>query len=270
MAVLRSAVRGGDRRPAAYNRGMWDPRFDQVEHRPWALPSGRYAMTMTWSRLLFAHWPLDPAVLRPLVSPALELETIDGAAWVGVVPFRMEHVGLRGLPRPPRLSSFLELNVRTYVTAGGRPGVFFFSLDAANPIAVRIARCWFGLPYFDARMRASDDGGWTAYASERRHRGFPAGELRARFRPAGPAYRSEPGSLEAWLTERYCLYSVDRRGRARRGEIHHVPWPLQPAEAEFAANTVVDAHGFRLPDSPPLLHYVDRIDVAAWNPVLVG
>lgn len=223
-------------------------------------------MAMSWHDLLFAHWPISVETLRPLVPSSLDVDRYDGQGWVGVVPFRMSNVGPRGAPPTPWLSAFLELNVRTYVTAGGKPGVYFFSLDAANPVAVAVARRWFHLPYFCARMRLTDNGDWIAYQSQRTHRGFPPGAFLGRYRATGPVCQSAPGSLEHWLTERYCLYAVDRRGGAYRGEIHHAPWPLQAAEAEIAVNTVADGHGLSLPGKPLLLHFAQRLDVVAWSP----
>src|SRR4051812_45302919 len=223
-----------------------------IDHRPWPLPSSPWYMRMSWHDLLFAHWPIAPETLQPLIPAGLTLDTFDGQAWVSVVPFRMSEVVLRQAPELPWLSAFLELNVRTYVTIDDKPGVWFFSLDAANPIAVAVARRWFHLPYFRARMGLQRDGDWIAYHSERRHRGFPLGEFRGRYRPTGPSYLSQHGSLETWLTERYALYSADLHGRIFRGDVHHVPWPLQPADAEIAVNTVCDAHGFRLPEIAPV------------------
>jgi uncharacterized protein len=249
---------------------MWSDVLRQTEHRPWPLPAGRPLMTMTWLNLLFAHWPLEPALLRPLVPPALELETFDGAAWIGIVPFDMHNVGSYQLRRLPLHFAFPEINVRTYVRIGDRPGVFFFSLDAANRMAVRAARLGAHLPYFDARITVQADGDSTVYRSERRHRGFPGGEFRSRYGPTGGVYRSAAGTLEHWLTERYCLYSVDQQGRARRCEINHAQWPLQPAAVEIELNTVADAHGIALPNLPPLLHFAKRLDVLAWKPMLAG
>jgi uncharacterized protein YqjF (DUF2071 family) len=213
------------------------------------------------------HWPVPAAALRPLVLPGLDLDTFAGEAWLGVVPFRMTGIRHRLGPALPWVSAFAELNVRTYVTAGGRPGVWFFSLDAANPLAVRVARWQFRLPYFDARMAAAADGAdGVRYASERTHRGAPPAGFAARYRPTGPAYRSDAGTLEHWLTERYCLYAADARGRVFRGEVEHAPWPLQPAEAEVERNTMGDQIGVRLPDAaPPLLHFARRVDVVAWG-----
>jgi len=244
---------------------MWGRVAREVAHRPWPLPRRPWAMRMAWEDLLFAHWPLPAAALRPLVPPALELETFEGQAWVGVVPFRMADVGLRGLAAPGA-SRFPELNLRTYVRVGGKPGVFFFSLDAASPLAVASGRRFFRLPYYRARMRCRTDGEGIAYASRRDHPGAPPAEFVGRYRPTGPVFRAELGSLEHWLTERYCLYAVDRRGRVSRGEVHHAPWPLQPAEAAFERLTLDAAVGFALPAIPPLLHFARRLDVAAWLP----
>jgi uncharacterized protein YqjF (DUF2071 family) len=244
------------------------PSLAEVEHRPWPLPPRPWIMAQSWHDLLFAHWRVDAAALGALLPPGLALDTFAGEAWVGVVPFRMSGIRLRGLPAVPGTSAFPELNVRTYVTDGEHPGVWFFSLDAAHALAVRVARRWFHLPYFDARMRCDADGAGIDYASERTHRGAPPAALRARYRPTGEVSRASPGSLERWLTERYCLYARSPRGLLR-GEIHHAPWPLQPAAAEIETNTMAAAVGIPLPDEPPLLHFARRIDVVCWAPVRV-
>lgn len=249
---------------------MWDRLLQITDHRPWPLPPGPYAMTMTWERLLFAHWPIPIASMRDLVPESLELDTWEGSAWIGIVPFGMRNVSPRRVPAAPWISAFLELNVRTYVTIGNRPGVFFFSLDAANPVAVEVARRWYHLPYFNARMSAAQQGDAIDYRSTRTHRNAPSGELVARYRPTGPLYHSTAGTHEAWLTERYCLYAVARDGSVYRGEIQHERWPLRRAEAEFHSNMVASGFGITLPDVSPILHYVDSLDVLAWNPVRVS
>jgi uncharacterized protein YqjF (DUF2071 family) len=236
-----------------------------TDHRPWPLPSGPWVMEQRWHELLFAHWALDPAVLRGAVPPSLPLDLHDGEAWIGVVPFRMSHVTPRGVPPVPGLSAFPELNVRTYVTLDGKPGVFFFSLDAANPLAVAAART-LHLPYYYARMSVRRRGDWVDYASRRLPPGARPAELRASYRPTGPVYNARPGSLAYFLTERYCLYTVDRRGRVSRLEIHHPPWPLQNAEADLRLNTTTAPLGLRLPETGPLLHYAARQDMVAWPP----
>ena len=250
----------------------WERIVADTAHRPWPLPARPWAMTMTWRDLLFAHWSFAPEVVRSRLPQALELDTFDGRAWVGVVPFRMERVGPRGLgalpARLPGPRAFPELNVRTYVRHQGKPGVWFWSLDAASAAAVWGGRTFFHLPYFRAEMTVGERGGWVDYRSRRTDRRIGAGELAGRYRPAGESFRARPGSLEHWLTERYCLYAVDRRGRVRRGEIHHPPWPLAEAEAEFGVLTVADAHALRLEGEPggrtPLLHFAARLDVVAW------
>ena len=205
-------------------------------------------------------------MLRGKIPAPLELDTFEGQAWIGVVPFRMSGVRLRGTPAIPFLSAFPELNVRTYVVAEGKPGVWFFSLDAANRIAVAAARAWFHLPYFRARMSCEERGGWIEYRCGRAHRGAPCGVFSGRYRPTGEVFSARAGSLEHFLTERYCLYAMKERGEVLRGEIHHAPWALQPAEAEFGSNTMPEADGVYVPPAKPLLHFSHRQDVVVWNP----
>jgi len=222
-------------------------------------------MAQSWHDLLFTHWPVEAALLRPLLPPQLQIDTFEGCAWLAVVPFRMTGVRLRGTPSVPWLSAFPELNVRTYVTCGRKPGVWFFSLDASNSLAVVIARAWFHLPYFRARMTCAEHEGWIHYASERTHRGAPAASLKGRYRPVGRVFCPQPGTLEHFLTERYCLYTTNARAQIIRGEIHHPPWPLQPAEAELARNSMTGSLDITLTPHP-LLHFARRQDVLVWPP----
>jgi len=217
-------------------------------------------MAQTWHDLLFAHWPIPIELMRPLVPPQLELDTFDRQAWVGVVPFWMSGVRTRGLPAIPGLSRFPELNVRTYVTYGGKPGVYFFSLDAANLPAVCTARALYHLPYFRARMKADGAGEKVVYSSSRRRANA---EFRGRYAPCAPLQLRQPGTIELWLTERYCLYTV-HQGDVYRGEIHHLRWPLQDARAEIEINSMAGAANIMLPDTPPLLHFARRLDVLIW------
>ena len=206
------------------------------------------------------------ALTRPDIPDALQIDTFDGQAWIAVVPFRMSGVRLRATPPLPWLSAFPELNVRTYVTADRKPGVWFFSLDARNPAAVAIARAWFHLPYFRARMKCEDRDGRIHYSSERTHHGASPAALRVSYRPVGEIFEAKPGTLEHFLTERYCLYSADSRGRLYRGEIHHQPWQLQIAEANFQQNSMTEAAGIALPSHNPFLHFARRQDVVVWRP----
>ncbi len=245
------------------NRTRWETIARDDAHRPWPPPDRPWSISQTWSDLLFAHWPVPTSVLRPKVPAGLELDTFDGEAWIAIVPFRMSNVAFRRAPRRQRLV-FPELNVRTYVVAGDKPGVWFFSLDAASTLAVATARAVFHLPYFRARMHMRDDEGWIGYSSDR-FPGAPGARFAGRYQPTGPVYQSAPGTLEHWLTERYCLYAASRTGRIFRGEINHGPWPLQSATAEVAVNTMTAAHGISL-SGPPLLHFTRRIDMVAWWP----
>jgi uncharacterized protein YqjF (DUF2071 family) len=233
-------------------------------HRPWELPSRPWLLAMRWHDLLFMHWPVPHDRLRSLIPPALSIDTFDGTAWIGVTPFRMTGVRPRAMPSLPWLSAFPELNVRTYVTIAGKPGVWFFSLDAANPVAVRIARLVFRLPYYDARMSSEPSGDAVRYASVRTHRGAPTAAFRGTYQPLGPVHHAASGTLDHFLTERYCLYTIDRHGQVWRGDIHHARWPLQPAVSEVEVNTMVGALGLMLPDVQPLLHFARRLDVVAW------
>lgn len=240
--------------------------LNEIEHRPWPLPSGPWIMAQSWHDLLFAHWPVPVADLRPHIPSRLEIDTFDEQAWIAVVPFRMSGVRLRGTPNFPRLSAFPELNVRTYVTLGGKPGVWFFSLDAANPVAVAIARAWFHLPYFNANMICQEHDGAVHYQSERTHKNASLAILRVRYKPSGDIFLPKAGSLEHFLTERYCLYTRDGDGRLTRAEINHLSWRLQVAEAEFEENTMAKAAGIALPEQKPLLHFSKRQDVVVWRP----
>ena len=217
-------------------------------------------MAQTWHDLLFAHWPIAAEALRPLVPRELPLDTFDGRSWIAIAPFHMSGIRARGVPALPGLSRFPELNVRTYVSLDGKPGVFFFSLDAASAIAVWAARAFYRLPYFHARMSVKAESDHIEYVSKRSR---DTAEFRSTYQPNAPVQMRPRGSLEHWLTERYCLYTVAER-RVYRAESHHLPWPLQNAAAKFAANTMGSAAGVSLPQVPPLLHFSKRLDVLIW------
>jgi uncharacterized protein YqjF (DUF2071 family) len=242
-------------------------RLPPADHRPWPPPDDPWIMKQTWRNLLFAHWPLPARVLRPLVPAGLQLETFEAQAWLGITPFVLTGLRPRAAPAIPGVSEFPEINVRTYVTAGGKPGVFFFSLDAGSMLAVTGARLVYSLPYFRAmfalRTGARDS---IVYGSRRTHRGAPRAEFSAEYRPTGEPSHARKGTLAHWLTERYCLYAVDRRGGLHRAEIHHPPWLLQPAEARIQRNTMTQGLGIELPDVPPLLHFSKHLDVHVWAP----
>jgi uncharacterized protein YqjF (DUF2071 family) len=229
-------------------------------HRPFRVADGSWVMGQTWRRLLFAHWDLAPEVMRELVPAELPLDLHDGRAWLGVTPFEMEGVRPRGLPPAPLVSRFPELNVRTYVLRDGRPGIHFFSLDTSNRPTVAGARGVYRLPYFRARMRVRARSGWIEY--EHRRSAGPEAAFSARYRPVAPAALAAPGSLEHWLTERYCAYTAEP---LQRIDIHHRPWELQRAEAEISVNTMAAPLGLAL-DGPPHLLYAARQDIVVWPP----
>ena len=217
-------------------------------------------MQQTWNDLLFAHWAVPQEQLRPLVPSELPLDSYDGQCWVAVAPFHMSGIRGRFMPPLPGVSALPELNVRTYVTYGGKAGVYFFSLDAASRLAVWGARTFYKLPYFFATMNVRDREGWIDYRSSRST--SPA-EFRGSYRPVSQVQLRPPGSLEHWLTERYCLYTVSG-GNVYRSEIHHPQWPLQDAEAEIQMNSMAAAARIVLPSAIPLLHFSKKLEVLIW------
>jgi uncharacterized protein len=242
---------------------IWTEILGATDHRPYPLPEGRVRGTMSWHDLSFMHYRVSASELRALVPARLELDLWEGQAWVGVVPFFMSHVGVPGFNQVPWLSAFEELNVRTYVTRGGKAGVYFFSLDAACWPAVLGARAGFRLPYYWAHMQRVRCGAEVSFRSQRLV--GPPARFEARYRPTSGVRRAARGSFEHWLTERYCLYTVARDGSPLRCDVHHPPWPLQDAEADIVALDMTVASGLRLL-GPPVLHFASRIDVLAWLP----
>jgi uncharacterized protein YqjF (DUF2071 family) len=225
---------------------------------PTRRPPGRAALRQRWAELLFLHWTVPAEALRPRLPLSLSVDTFEGRAYVGLVPFTM--TGVRPLWAPPfsPWSDFRQVNVRTYVHLGGRePGVWFFSLDASNPLAVLMARFFFKLPYHLARMRFEYDGeGAVRYTSDRR--GARPARCTVRCTPCGPAGVAPPGSLEYFLAERYVLYTQGR-GSLYRGRVHHHPYPLQPARVDGLEETLLAAAGLTRPEEAPLAHYAREV-----------
>ncbi|NUJ17932.1 DUF2071 domain-containing protein [Bacillus glycinifermentans] len=231
-----------------------------TSHRPFPLPKGPCMMAQTWNDVLFAHWPAEPEAIREKIPAALELETFNGKAWIGILPFLLTNLRPRFLPPIPFFSRFPELNVRTYVTYQGIPGVYFFSLDAASRFAVLGARTFFRLPYYHAGMDFVHEGRRVRFSSRR-----PDGKAAfyARYGPLSDSFTSRKGTIEYWLTERYRLYTV-HSSRIYYEDIHHPQWRLQQAEAVFSQNSAASASGLTLPDTAPLLHYAKRQHVVCW------
>lgn len=227
-------------------------------------PDGSPVMYQSWRELLFLHWRVDPAVLAPTLPAGLEIETFDGAAWLGVVPFLMRGIRPRFLPAVPGISNFCEMNLRTYVVdRSGRPGVWFYSLDANQGLAVRTARRFFHLPYEHARMSAKTDGeGFHDYSCHRRGAPVEAAS-RFRYRGSGEVREAEPGTLEFFLLERYLLYSHDpARERTFTGLVHHVPYPFQAAEVPVFDANVIPLDGLpAVSGAPDHVAYSAGVDV---------
>jgi len=230
--------------------------------RQWAI------MRQTWHDLLFLHWPLPPEALRPFVPRQLELDLFDGTAYVGLVPFTMTGVRPVGLPSVWGLSSFHETNVRTYVRLADRhPGVWFFSLDAANSIAVHLARRLFHLPYHRARMlmerepdRQATDPATILYAGVRRWPGPLPASYAIRATPHSTPRPALPGTLEHFLVERYILYTIWKR-RLYQCRVHHTPYPIQSANILSIDETLLAAAGLDRPPTPPLAYFSSGVTV---------
>jgi hypothetical protein len=222
-------------------------------------------MVQRWHDLLFAHWEISPSLLKEAVPVPLELDLYEGSAWVGIIPFTISGVRLRGTPALPRLSAFTELNVRTYVRYRDLSGVYFFSLDAGSRLAVTAARRWYRLPYYRAQMKAHRQEEEIEYRSRRMHHSVPPAELLVRYHPTGEARLPKPGSLDHWLVERYRLLTV-HEGRVLVAEIHHPAWRLRPAVAEFRNNTMTEGLGVELPSGEPRLAFAKEQEVLVWPP----
>ena len=216
---------------------------------------------MTWQTLLFAHWPMDPGELQRRIPAPLTLDTFDGTGWIGLIPFTMPRFSSTMLPWIG--ASFHECNVRTYVRYRGRPGVYFFSLDAAHRFAVWGGKRFFRLPYHFARIDLRQDRDVVHYSVQRN--GVAEARMRCVWRPGEPRPESKPGGLDHFLTERYALYTVDRRGRPMCGRILHEPWSLREAQLIDLDDGLIGAAGLPVPDTAPALYHADQLDVEAWS-----
>jgi uncharacterized protein YqjF (DUF2071 family) len=226
-------------------------------------PEGQPVMHQDWGKLLFMHWRMDEKSLRPLIPEHLTIDTFDGSAWIAITPFTMWDIRAFPpfLPPVPGLSSMHELNVRTYVHLNNVPGVWFFSLDANSSVAVAAARTFFHLPYFNAEMELEQEGPKIIYSSERTD--APAAKFKATWKVGETLPYSHPGSLEFFLTERYCLYTTHKQ-KLYRCRIFHQPWPLQKATLSSLDSTMIEAHDLPSPKDEPLLHYAEEVNVDIW------
>ncbi len=232
-----------------------------------ARPPGTPVMHQRWEDLLFLHWSFEPEALRPLIPDALEIDTFDGKAWVGITPFHLEDVRPSMLPAVPGLSSFDELNVRTYVVHKNQPGIWFFSLDASKLISAVAARIFFMLPYYRASIDFCRESARFDFDLNR------AGPPHARFQGTwGPGERlrdPDRDSLAFFLVERYGCFQAEGRS-VYQTRIYHHPWILDEARVERLSSTMLTALGLPEPNSDPLLHFSKSLEVEVWAPVPVG
>lgn len=235
-----------------------------VNHRPYPLPNKRWLMTQTWEDLVFIHYPIQKERIEQHIPSPLEVDTFDGVAWIGVVPFWMKNIRMHGLPPIPFASSFLELNVRTYVTYQNKKGVYFFSLDANHLPAVMMARTFFSLPYLHAHIRFSRFGDSMDFKSVRKHQGFPNTCFEASYKPTSSSFIAKKGSLEEWLVERYNLLLV-KKNQVYIGHIHHQPWELQHADIEIKTNDLLPFLPSSIQNEKPLVHYSKYLRAFAWR-----
>jgi uncharacterized protein YqjF (DUF2071 family) len=234
-------------------------------------PNGRRPQMMwqRWESLLFLHWPCPAALIQPALPPGLTVDRFEDQAWIGIVPLYMRKIRPVGCPPVPWLSCFLELNVRTYVhDRNGVPGIWFYSLDCNQPVAVWLARTLMHLPYMHAAL-ASKRSGWVDFESRRLGTQDPA---RYRYRGIGEPREAAPGSLEFFLIERYYLYAFSRRSRRLiRGQIHHRPYSYRTAELEAFSTLPARLDGLpELQGAPAHQCVAEELDVKIYGTETVG
>lgn len=226
-------------------------------------------MHQNWGKLLFIHWRIDRDALRPHIPADLQIDTFDGSAWIAIVPFTMWDIRAFPpfVPPVPGLSSMHELNVRTYVTIENEPGVWFFSLDCNSVAAVVGARSLYYLPYFNAEIDLDQEGDEVNYRLVRTD--APPALFSATWTIGESLPASQPGGLEFFLTERYCLYS-EHAGKLYRSRIHHRQWPLKKATVQSFSSTMIESLSLPPPQGEPLLHYTEELGVEIWSLKNVG
>lgn len=235
------------------------------DHRSWPVPSKNWIMRQTWRNVFFAHWPVLPERLRPSIPSTLEIDTYQQMAWIGVVLFEIEGIYFRGLSPISVVHKFPEVNLRTYVQHKGKPGVFFLSLDVGNWASLVISKRWYHLPYRNAKISYRKEGSTFHCQSVRKGKSTIPITMKGSFTPNSESYYPEEGTIDHWLTERYCLYSLDRRGNIYCGDIHHKPWLLQKAQAVISDNTLPTPFGIDISEVEPILHFSKGMDTLFWN-----
>jgi uncharacterized protein YqjF (DUF2071 family) len=256
-------------KPVADLRGFTNvhPALLQIDHRPWPLPAGEWKWRQSWLNLAFIHYRVAADELSRRLPDGVCLQQFDGSAWVAVVPFTMSGVMRRPFPDVPGFSSFPELNLRTYVEVDGKPGVWFFSLDAASRLVVFGGRRIYNLPYHTADMRHEQSDGWHRFSSIRRS---GIARFSARYQPIGEIRASQRGTFEHWATERYCLYSFSKHSGLARVDVHHAPWPLQRATVFMEESSILTSAGIAAIDPEPVCHFSTGVDVVAFDQEKLG
>jgi uncharacterized protein len=225
---------------------------------------GGWLWSQDWLDLLFAHWPVPVAALRPHVPPALDIDTLDETAWVSLVAFRLERIRRRWLPSPSFLTDSFELNFRTYVRHRGESGIYFLSIHASNPLLIGLARLATPLPYQSARMSYNRQESSVRFNAHRPIADGMDRRFAANFTPLGQESRAKPGSLDHWLVERYCLFVEGPRSRLLRTVVEHPPWEVQSVQAQVTANTMGDPFGMNLTTAPTIAHFSKGVRAFIW------
>ena len=238
------------------------PALTEIDHRPWPLPSGEWKWRQSWLDLAFLHYPVATKEIESRIPKGVSIDTYENAAWIGLVPFRMSGVMRRPLPDIPLFSSFPELNLRTYVIAEGKPGVWFFSLDAASYPIVLGGKALYDLPYHYANSSLNQKEDWFEFLSIRKKERT---KFHAKYRPIGEEFLAKNGTFEHWATERYCLYSLSGHLSISRVEVHHKQWPLQKSEVDIVENEIIDSAGISVIDNKPRCHYSRGVHVISYG-----
>jgi uncharacterized protein YqjF (DUF2071 family) len=236
----------------------------QISHRTEALCPLPWIVFQRWETLLFASWPVAPEVMRACVPEPLEIDTFDGTAWLTIVPMHMRDLHVRDLPPIPGTSTFPEINLRTYVKVGGRPGVYFFSIECNAPFADLVANLLFDFPYKPATMNYRVDGPSIAIDSARGGGSANAANFSAKYQPVGDAFTPAPGSLEDFLLSRFASFSVANTGAVLRGDLHHDVWTIRRAQADISVNSLAKSAGIDVLDRAPQLFYSQGTDTVVW------
>lgn len=231
-------------------------------HQGSDLPKLPWVMKQTWQDLLFAHYPVKLEVLQQVVPSVFQLEQYNGTAWIGVVPFRVQNHRVRFLPPMPGINRFLQLNVRTYVTINGKRGVYFLSIDMNHLIARQLAKSLFYMPTQTATINMSHNECGIYFNSKTVEKGHP--EFECQYTPIGQPFYARKETFEAWLVERYSMYSLNRRGEVVRCDILHDYWPLQYVDVEINNNSIFQNRGIQVASKDPILHYAKRMEAYLW------